>query len=101
MAPPPSRAHARAHTHTTRTHTQDHCLYDLLIRFKSGELSNCAIPVIVSNHPDLQAVADMFGVPFRCLPIADKGGWVGGWVLWRAVLLPAGRGQGWVGGCVC
>ncbi|KAG1678876.1 hypothetical protein FOA52_003544 [Chlamydomonas sp. UWO 241] len=52
---------------------QDHCLYDLLIRFKSGEFSNCSIPVIVSNHPNLEAVADMFSMPFRCLPIVDKG----------------------------
>lgn len=52
--------------------TQDHCLWDLLIRFKNGELSNCELPVIVSNHPDLKHVADMFGVPFRCLPIVDK-----------------------------
>lgn len=50
----------------------DHCLYDLLIRVKSGEL-RCKIPVIISNHPDLKPVADMFGVEFRCLPIATKG----------------------------
>mmetsp|Transcript_8558 Transcript_8558/g.25959 ORF Transcript_8558/g.25959 Transcript_8558/m.25959 type:complete len:135 (-) Transcript_8558:2353-2757(-) len=52
---------------------QDHCLYDILIRLKSNELSNCEIPVIISNHPDLESVAKMFGVPFRCLPIAEKG----------------------------
>ncbi len=52
---------------------QDHCLYDLLIRFKSGELTNCELPVIISNHPDLEPVAKMFGVEFRCLPIAEKG----------------------------
>eukprot|EP00955_Chlamydomonas_euryale_P040168 351612-Chlamydomonas_euryale.AAC.16 len=51
---------------------QDHCLYDILIRLKSNELSNCEIPVIISNHPDLESVAKMFGVPFRCLPIAEK-----------------------------
>lgn len=28
----------------------DHCLYDLLIRQKSGEM-NCDIPIIISNHP--------------------------------------------------
>ena len=42
----------------------DHCLYDLLIRFKSGEL-NCQIPVIISNHPDLAPIAAQFGVEFR------------------------------------
>lgn len=53
---------------------QDHCLYDLLIRYKSGEMSNLHVPVIISNHPDLKPVADMFGVEFRCLPIVEKGG---------------------------
>ena len=42
----------------------DHCLYDLLIRFKSGELS-CQIPVIISNHPNLAGIAEQFGVAFR------------------------------------
>ena len=31
----------------------DHCLYDLLLRHRAGELA-CEIPLIVSNHPDLQ-----------------------------------------------
>ena len=34
----------------------DHCLYDLLIRHQSKELL-CEIPIIVSNHMDLQHVA--------------------------------------------
>ena len=42
----------------------DHCLYDLLIRFKSGELG-CEIPVIISNHPNLAPIAAQFGVEFR------------------------------------
>ncbi len=42
----------------------DHCLYDLLIRLKAGELS-CQIPVIISNHPDLAPIAQQFGVAFR------------------------------------
>ncbi|MEW5303080.1 MAG: hypothetical protein WDW36_005808 [Sanguina aurantia] len=48
----------------------DHCLFDLLIRRKSEELK-CEIPVVVSNHPDLKHIADMFGVPFVHLPL-DK-----------------------------
>lgn len=47
----------------------DHCLYDLLIRQRSGEL-RCQIPVVVSNHSDLKHVADMFGVNFVHLPIS-------------------------------
>ena len=49
-------------------------MYDLLIRFKSGEYKNLEVPVIISNHPDLKHVADMFGVQFRCLPVVEKGG---------------------------
>jgi formyltetrahydrofolate deformylase len=42
----------------------DHCLYDLLLRHQSGELS-CQIPLIVSNHPDLGRVAEQFSIPFH------------------------------------
>ena len=40
-----------------------HCLYDLLARYKAGEL-DCEIPCIVSNHEDLRYVADQFGIPY-------------------------------------
>lgn len=40
-----------------------HCLYDLLARYKAGEL-NIDIPCIVSNHEDLRYVADQFGIPY-------------------------------------
>ena len=43
---------------------QPHCLYDLLARWKSGELE-VAIPLIVSNHEDLRPVAVQFGVDFH------------------------------------
>ncbi len=46
----------------------DHCLYDLLLRHRAGELP-CTIPLIVSNHPDLKAVADQFGVDYQVFPI--------------------------------
>ena len=39
----------------------DHCLWELLLRHKAGEL-DCDIPVIISNHPDLKPVADTFGI---------------------------------------
>ena len=45
----------------------DHCLVDLLYRHKSGELA-CDIPLIVSNHPDNQAIAEFYGVPFFFVP---------------------------------
>lgn len=40
-----------------------HCLYDLLARYKAGEL-NVDIPCIISNHEDLRYVADQFGIPY-------------------------------------
>ncbi len=46
----------------------DHCLYDLLLRHRAGELA-CEIPVIVSNHPELKPVAEQFGVDYRVFPI--------------------------------
>ncbi len=47
----------------------DHCLYDLLLRHRAGEL-DCEIPLIVSNHPDLEPVAQQFGIPFHVVPIS-------------------------------
>jgi formyltetrahydrofolate deformylase len=41
----------------------DHCLYDLLLRHRGGEL-DCDIPLIVSNHPELGPVAQQFGAEF-------------------------------------
>ena len=46
----------------------NHCLYDLLSRFKSGELA-VEIPFILSNHPDLHYVAEQFEVPFYHVPV--------------------------------
>ncbi len=46
----------------------DHCLYDLLLRHRSGELA-CEIPLIVSNHEQQAEVAAQFGVPYRVFPV--------------------------------
>ncbi len=46
-----------------------HCLFDLLSRYTSGEWE-VEIPLIISNHPDLQHVADRFGIPFYLFPIS-------------------------------
>jgi formyltetrahydrofolate deformylase len=46
----------------------DHCLYDLLLRHRAGELA-CEMAVVVSNHPDLARVAGEFGVRFELFPI--------------------------------
>ncbi|HSC89343.1 MAG TPA: formyltetrahydrofolate deformylase [Polyangiaceae bacterium] len=49
----------------------DHCLYDLLLRHRAGEL-DCDIAAVVSNHPDLAHVAAHFGVPYHLVPTADR-----------------------------
>lgn len=46
----------------------DHCLYDLLGRYNSGEL-NLEIPFIISNHLDLKSIADNFKIPFYHIPV--------------------------------
>src|SRR6185295_2664057 len=42
----------------------DHCLYDLLLRQRAGEL-NGEVVAVLSNHPDLAPVAAQFAVPFH------------------------------------
>jgi len=44
------------------------CLYDLLARWRTGELRG-EVVVVVSNHPDLADVAEHFGVDYRHLPV--------------------------------
>ncbi|MDA9057325.1 formyltetrahydrofolate deformylase, partial [Flavobacteriaceae bacterium] len=46
----------------------EHCLYDILGRYKSGELA-LEIPLIISNHLDLKPIADSFGIPFHHVPV--------------------------------
>jgi formyltetrahydrofolate deformylase len=53
------------------TSKAEHCLYDLLIRHRAGELA-CDIPLILSNHPDMGPVARHFGVPFHYLPVTTE-----------------------------
>ena len=48
-----------------------HCLFDLLARYTAGEW-NVEIPLIISNHPDLQHVAERFGIPFYLFPITKE-----------------------------
>lgn len=45
-----------------------HCLFDLLARYSAGEW-NVDIPIIISNHPDMQPVAEGFGIDFHYFPI--------------------------------
>lgn len=49
----------------------NHCLYDLLSRFNSGELL-VDIPFILSNHQDLAYVAEQFKIPFYHVPVTKE-----------------------------
>ncbi len=52
--------------------TLDHCLYDLLLRQRAGELQT-RIALVISNHEILRPVAESFGLPFLYLPVeADQ-----------------------------
>lgn len=46
----------------------DHCLYDILGRYNSGELF-LEIPFILSNHLDLKPIANSFKIPFYHIPV--------------------------------
>lgn len=50
---------------------QAHCLYDLLAHYEAGDW-NVEIPLIISNHPDMEHVAKKFGIPYYCLPITKE-----------------------------
>ena len=49
---------------------QSHCLLDLLWRARSGELP-MQVPLVISNHPDLEPYCADFGVPFVCVPVTS------------------------------
>jgi formyltetrahydrofolate deformylase len=50
---------------------QDHCLLDLIWRQKSGEFL-AEIPLIISNHNHLEAIAQQFNIPYHHLPISAE-----------------------------
>jgi formyltetrahydrofolate deformylase len=54
---------------------EDHCLSDLLWRWRSGELE-CELTAVVSNHPDHAEQVAAVGLPFHHVPVAasDKRG---------------------------
>lgn len=45
-----------------------HCIHDLLARWHAGE-SNVDIPLIISNHPDLEPLANMYGIDYELIKI--------------------------------
>jgi len=50
---------------------QSHCLYDVLSRWQSGEFK-VEIPLIISNHPNLENVAQQFGIPYHVFPMKKE-----------------------------
>jgi formyltetrahydrofolate deformylase len=51
---------------------EDHCLSDLLWRWRSGELGGELVAVI-SNHPDHAAQVEAVGLPFHHVPVEPGG----------------------------
>ena len=50
---------------------QDHCLWDLLWRHQTNELPG-KVSLIISNHPQLETIAQQFALDFYHLPIAKE-----------------------------
>jgi len=48
-----------------------HCLFDLLSRYQSGEWQ-IDIPLIISNHPDLEPVAKNLGIDFQFFKVTKE-----------------------------
>jgi len=65
------------HTQTEKTKMAlfvskyDHCLYDILGRYNSGEL-HVEIPFIISNHLNLKPIADSFNIDFYHIPVTKE-----------------------------
>lgn len=49
----------------------DHCLYDLLLRNRSGEL-HAEIALILSNHEAARPIAEGFGIPFHLFHVTKE-----------------------------
>ena len=58
---------------------EDHCLADLLHRWRSGELE-CDIPCVISNHEDLRSFVEWHGIPFHYVPVPAEPATEGGGV---------------------
>ncbi len=50
---------------------QSHCLWDLLWRYRAGELPG-EITLIMSNHWECAPIAEQFHIPFYCIKTEDK-----------------------------
>src|SRR5689334_11936613 len=50
----------------------DHCLADLLYRWRCGELA-CEIALVIGNHEDARPLTEFYGVPFHLIPVRADG----------------------------
>jgi formyltetrahydrofolate deformylase len=51
---------------------EDHCLLDLLWRFRSGELQGQPV-LVIANHPDHEDAVRSFGLPYHHIPVVPQG----------------------------
>lgn len=49
----------------------DHCLVELLWRWKSKEIL-VDIPMVISNHPDVKETVEAYGIPFYHIPMSTQ-----------------------------
>jgi len=49
----------------------DHCLLELLWRWRRGELP-IEIPLVIANHETLRADVEAFGIPYHMLPVTPS-----------------------------
>ena len=79
FSPIADRFHMKWSVHYTRQRKRaiifvskiDHCLTDLLWRWKSSELA-MDIPFIISNHPNMESLARMYDIPYYYFPVRPE-----------------------------
>jgi formyltetrahydrofolate deformylase len=49
----------------------DHCLQEILWRYSLGEF-DVEIPIIISNHPDLEPLAKHYKIPYKVFPVTKE-----------------------------
>ena len=49
---------------------QDHCLYDLLYRWRSQDIP-CEVACVISNHAELRGFVEWHGIPFHHVPVVS------------------------------
>ena len=46
-----------------------HCFYDMLVNSEENTLGGGKVVLAISNHPDLEEVANRFRIPYYCCPV--------------------------------